>query len=280
MDTFKVKAILAAVRYGSLSKAAAAVSYTPSAFSHMLGSIEKELGIKLFERSSRGVTLSETGKTLYPRFQEFAACGEELRRQIAQLKGEEISQLRIATFSSISRNYLPGILKQLRKEYPHMELAVTVADKVDGMLEENQADMVFATSEALRRSNWIPLEKDRYFVLAPAGMLEGKSAITVEALYEYPFLFTEDFNLESYFDMSRFQELIRFKSEDDLSIFNMINEGMGLTVVPHMVFKGAVSGLDIVPLEPEIFRTLAFAYHPRRIETLGLTEFVKNLANG
>ena len=280
MDIFKIKAILAAARYGSLSKAAEAVSYTPSAFSHMLRSIEKELGIKLFERSSKGVTLSEAGKALYPCFREFAACDEELRRQIAQLKGAEISRLRIATFSSLSRNYLPGILRQLRKEYPHMELAVTVADKVDGMLEENRADMVFATSEALRSSNWIPLEKDRYFVLAPAGMLEGRSAITVEALYEYPFLFTEDFNLENYFDMSRFRELIRFKSEDDLSIFNMIKEGMGFTVVPYMVFKGAVSGLDIVPLEPEIFRTLAFAYHPRRIETLGLTEFVKSLSKG
>lgn len=280
MDIFKIKAILAAARHGSLSKAAEAVSYTPSAFSHMLRSIEKELGIKLFERSSKGVTLSEAGKALYPCFREFAACDEELRRQIAQLKGAEISRLRIATFSSISRNYLPGLLKRLRKEYPHMELSVTVADKVDGMLEENRADMVFATSEALRSSNWIPLEKDRYFVLAPAGMLEGRSAITVEALYEYPFLFTEDFNLENYFDMSRFRELIRFKSEDDLSIFNMIKEGMGLTVVPHMVFKGAVSGLDVVALEPEISRTLAFACHPRRIEALGLTEFVNKLGNG
>lgn len=277
MEIFKVKAVLAAVRLGSLSKAAEAFSYTPSAFSYLLSGFEKELGIKLFERSSRGVTLSEAGKTLYPRFQELAACDEELRLQIAQLKGRESCRLRIGTFSSISRNYLPGLLKRLRKEYPNMELSVTVADKVDGMLEENRADMVFATSEALKNSNWIPLERDRYFVLAPEGMLKGRTSITVEALYEYPFLFTEDFNLDSYFDMSRFKELIRFKSEDDLSIFNMVKEGMGLTVVPYMVFKGAVSGLDVVPLEPEIFRTLAFACHPRRIEALGLTEFVERL---
>jgi len=161
-----------------------------------------------------------------------------------------------------------------------MELSVTVADKVDGMLEENRADMVFATIQALKNSNWIPLEKEPYFVLAPGGMLKGRTAVTVEELYGYPFLFTDDFGLDSCFDMARFKELIRFKSEDDLSIFNMVKEGMGLTVVPHMVFKGAVSGLDVVALEPEISRTLAFACHPRRIEALGLTEFVNKLGNG
>ena len=280
METFKVKAVLAAVRHGSLSKAAEEFSYTPSAFSYMLSGFEKELGVKLFERSSRGVTLTEAGKALYPRFQELAAWDEELWQQIGRLKGREIRLLRIAAFSSLSRNYLPGLLRRLRKEYPHIEVSVNVADKVDGMLEENRADIVFATGEALKRTNWIPLEQDRYFVLAPEGLLKGRAAVTVEELYGYPFLFTDDFNLDSYFDMSRFKELIRFKSEDDLSIFNMIKEGMGLTVMPHMVFKGAVSGLDIVPLEPGIFRTLAFACHPRRIEALGLTEFVNKLGNG
>ena len=277
METFKIKAILAAVRHGSLSKAAEEFSYTPSAFSHMLGGFEKELGVKLFERTSTGVILSEAGKALYPRFREMAACDEEIWQQVAGIKGSAVCQLRIGTYSSISRNYLPAILKKIRKEYPHIKLSVSVVDNVGGMLEENRVDMVFANSEALKDSDWIPLDRDPYYVLAPLGMLKKKTVITVEELYAYPFLYTEDFDLSRYFDMGRFKELIRFKSEDDLSIFNMVKEGMGLTVVPYLVLKGAVSGLDVVPLEPEMSRTLAFAYHPRRIEALGLTDFVNRM---
>ena len=61
MDTFKIKAVLAAVRLGSLSKAAAEFSYTPSAFSHMLAGFEAQLGVPILERCSTGVRLTEQG---------------------------------------------------------------------------------------------------------------------------------------------------------------------------------------------------------------------------
>ena len=62
MDTFKIKAIVAAVQHQSLSRAAEEFSYTPSAFSHMTAAFEKELGIQIFRRHSRGVELTEEGK--------------------------------------------------------------------------------------------------------------------------------------------------------------------------------------------------------------------------
>lgn len=276
METFKVKAILAAVRHGSLSKAAEEYSYTPSAFSYILSGIEKELGVKLFERASTGVTLSKAGRALYPRFQELAACDEAIWQQIADINGTGARQLRIGTYPSLSRNYLPAILKRIRKEYPHIKLVVNVVDDVKGMLEENRVDLVFANSEVLKNCDCIPLFRDRYYVLAPTGILKDRSVMTVEELYEYPFLFTDGYNLERYFDISRFKELLRFNTEDDLSVFKMLKEGMYLSVAPYLVLKDAGSGLDVVPLEPEISRLLVVAYHPRRIEALGLTDFVKS----
>ena len=67
MDTFKVKAIIAAVQHKSLSRAAEEFSYTPSAFSHMAAAFEKELGVQIFHRHSKGVELTEAGKAIYPK---------------------------------------------------------------------------------------------------------------------------------------------------------------------------------------------------------------------
>ena len=78
MDTFKIKAMLAAVRLGSLSKAAEEFNYTPSAFSHILTSLESELGVSLFVRSSSGVKLTEAGERLLPVFYAMEECEEKL----------------------------------------------------------------------------------------------------------------------------------------------------------------------------------------------------------
>ena len=69
MDTMKIRAVLAAAKYGSLSKAAQEFSYTPSAFSHLLASFEADLGLRLFQRSSKGVILSPQGAALLPKFE-------------------------------------------------------------------------------------------------------------------------------------------------------------------------------------------------------------------
>ena len=54
MDTFKIRAVLAAAELGSLSRAAEKFSYTPSAFSHMLGAFEDELPAVLHYRRWQG----------------------------------------------------------------------------------------------------------------------------------------------------------------------------------------------------------------------------------
>ena len=65
MDTKKIKAILSAIEYKSFSKAADALSYTPSALSHIADNLEQELGVKIIIRSPLGISLSKEGEELY-----------------------------------------------------------------------------------------------------------------------------------------------------------------------------------------------------------------------
>ena len=65
MDTQKIKAILSAIEYKSLSKAADELSYTPTALSHIADNLEKELGVKILVRTPLGISLSKEGEELY-----------------------------------------------------------------------------------------------------------------------------------------------------------------------------------------------------------------------
>lgn len=277
METFKIKAILATAEYKSLSKAAEVFSYTPSAFSHMLASFEKELGVRIFERHSKGVVLTEAGKKLYPYFQKMVLCEKNLQQTLDAVKSAEPHILRIGAYSSLSRQFLSLFTQKLKKEYPGIRLSIQVADTLINWIEDDKADLIFADERSLRTREWFPLAEDRFYVVAPPGMIKEKETVTREELYQYPHIYTDDFYIRPYFETKKFKEFIYFKSEDDLSLLNMVKDGLGVTVVPELVLRETLSGVSVLKLEPELKRRVGFAYSKERIRALGLTEFIKAL---
>ena len=162
METFKIKAILCAVEHKSLSRAAELYSYTPSAFSHMLSSFEAELGVRIFDRSSKGVTLTEEGKKLYPIFIEIAESEKKLENTLCKMTDNAKKQLRIGTYSSISRGFLSGLIKGFNSEYPNIKLYISVMDNLDGWLEGDRADIIFADRAVAGDNEWIQLMEDNW----------------------------------------------------------------------------------------------------------------------
>ena len=276
MDTLKIKAVEAAVKYKSLSRAAEEFSYTPSAFSHMMTSFEAELGVKLFNRSFAGVELTAQGRELYPKLLAILAAERELISAAESLSGGSAHELRIAAYSSISRNLLSGILKNFKEAYPEIKLSVNVADSLVGWLENGKTDIIFADSSAFGENDWTPIMEDEFFAVAPEGMLQGRESVIREELYTYPSLFTDDIPLRKYFDTAKFKELIYFRSEDDLSIINMVKAGMGIAVLPELVLKEtAAEGTHTLRLEPPLKRTLGFAYRKEKRSAYALSRFIK-----
>ncbi|MBE6630426.1 MAG: LysR family transcriptional regulator [Ruminococcaceae bacterium] len=276
METLKIKAVLAAARCGSLSRAAEEFSYTPSAFSHMLAGFEEDLGVRLFKRSSAGVTLTREGETLLPKFEKMIACEKEISDTVSGLIAEESRHLRIATYSSISRNLLSRFLGDFKKSYPDIKLSIHVADNLEGWTENGHTDVVFADNIVLSGGEWFPITTDRYYAVAPEGLLGERESVTREELYELPHIFTDDEYLQTVFEKERFRELIYFRSEDDQAVIQMVRAGMGVAVMPELVLRGNMSGVSIIELEPEVTRTLGFAYR-RGTRSLAVSKFVKYL---
>ena len=274
MDTMKIKAVLTAAKHGSLSRAAAEFSYTPSALSHLLASFEGELGVRIFERSSKGVTLSEHGKMLLPKFEAILVAEKEISDTVMALNAENGSEVRIAAYSSISRNFLSRFLGSFKKEHPEIKLSVHVADDLAGWLEKGRADVIFADSIVLSDKELIPIATDRYWAVAPEGLLAEKESVTREELYELPHIFTDDEYLQTVFEKSRFRELIYFKSDDDHAVVQMVRAGMGVAVMPELVLQGNMRGVSLLELTPAVTRTLGFAVKKGNTSP-AVTKFVK-----
>ncbi len=263
MDTFKIRAVLAAAELGSLSRAAEKFSYTPSAFSHILTSFEDELGIRIFERSSRGVCLTEEGRRIYPELSAIAQSEGRMLRLVREAVNAKQYTLRIGTYSSISRSFLSRLIKQFSEQHPNIELYITVADDLTGWLENDRADVVFVDGRILESGEWIPLFEDRCVAIAPTELLAGRTEITREELYEYPFIFMDEEYTQGYFEKTRFARPLHFHSDDDLSVIHMVKQGFGITVLPALVVAGNAEGVSVLELSPPLCRTIGFAYKKR-----------------
>src|SRR5690625_2968841 len=110
-------AFIKIIETGSFTKAAEELGYTQSAMSQMVHSLEKELSTTLILRSRKGVTLTPDGKEFLPYIRNIGNSHLELIEKHNEMQGLQSGLIRIGTFSSVSCNWLPGLMKDFKEEY-------------------------------------------------------------------------------------------------------------------------------------------------------------------
>ena len=110
MSVSKYQMFVKTVECGSFSKAAEALNFTQSGVSHAVQSLEDELGVTLLSRNRGGVVLTADGRALLPKIERLCAAHRALMQSAADLKGMDAGLVKVATFSSVSAQWLPSIL--------------------------------------------------------------------------------------------------------------------------------------------------------------------------
>ncbi|MGY1455583.1 LysR family transcriptional regulator [Streptomyces sp. SS8] len=127
-------------------QAAARLFITQSALSQQIRSLEKRLGVALFERSSRAVALTEAGRALLPEVRAAVAAMARLRRA-ADAQGRHLSgRVRVGTVGAeAAMPHTRAVLRALRRRHPRLEVEVLGVNFVDqwGALYRREVDVVF-----------------------------------------------------------------------------------------------------------------------------------------
>lgn len=124
----KLEALQKIIEVGSFTKAAEILGYTQSAISQMISSLEKEMSIKLLYRSKRGVQLTPEGEEVYPFIQKLLTQQILLSEKVTQINHLESGVVRIGAYASISRHWLPKIIKQFQAQYPKVKFVIHQGD--------------------------------------------------------------------------------------------------------------------------------------------------------
>jgi DNA-binding transcriptional LysR family regulator len=169
MNVSKYKALLVAVDMGSFSVAASHLGYTQSGMTHMMNSLEEEIGFPVLQRGYFGVKLTPEGERIIPRIRALVNCEEALYNEIELVRSYGGNVLRIGAYSSMATHWIPEIIELFNKEYPEITVNVqtgTVAELTSG-LESGRFDIVFGSYNPKYDFKWIRLAEDRFYAILP-----------------------------------------------------------------------------------------------------------------
>lgn len=134
LDTRSLRHFLAVVRTGSIRAAADYINIAPSAVSRQIADVEHRLGLPLFERTARGVVLTEAGQLLAEHAKRMVEDEELLREQLSHLKGVKQGLVRICCGDGFVADMITNGFKSFARIYPNIRFTVALAGTA-GVLE-------------------------------------------------------------------------------------------------------------------------------------------------
>ncbi|MEG1593138.1 MAG: LysR family transcriptional regulator [Oscillibacter sp.] len=262
MNIKKYEAFVRAVELGSLSKASEELGYTQSGISHMMQSLEEEVGFSLMVRTSSGILPNTEGELLLPIIRQLLSTNESLEQYIAKIKGVDIGRIRIASFSSVATYWLPTIIGEFQKDFPNVEIQILEggAEAVNTMMVNREADLCLYTDGEGKGFEWIPLCQDQLLALVPPGdPLTELSAVPLDAFLTEPFIMPMagyDYEVHHILDKLDHYPHISFSSCSDYAIISMVTEGLGVAILPELLLRNYRNDAVALPLNPPQYRML------------------------
>ncbi|EGG34635.1 LysR family transcriptional regulator [Paenibacillus sp. HGF5] len=265
MSINKFKVLLKVVELGSLTKAAEVMGFTQSGVSHMINSLEDEFGFSLLVRNRSGAKLTTNGEEMVKTMREILKWNEHLEQQVASIHGIELGTIHIGTFTSVGVHWLPGIIQDFQRDYPHIEIRLVEGDyrEIEDWIAEGKIDCGFLSLPTWDIFDAIPLHQDPMLVLLPMEHpLSSEDSITLTQIENEPFIMPSkgsDYDVNRVLEKAPTQPDIKYTLGDDYAIMAMVEKGLGISILPELVLRGQRRNIRLIELKEKSFRSLGIA---------------------
>jgi len=124
MDIQHIRYFLAVAKHQSFSKAAESLFVTQPILTRCIKNLEKELGVQLIQRSTKHFALTEAGQLLQRSGAAILQQHQDIYRQMADLAGGQLGELRISSPGVLLDMYFPTLVAQYRKNHPGIRITI------------------------------------------------------------------------------------------------------------------------------------------------------------
>lgn len=172
MELQQLRYVLAVAETNSFTRAAERCLVVQSALSHQVARLERELGARLFERTSRRVRLTEAGAAFLPAARQCLDAAERAANDVAAAVGEVRGRLAVGLIPTVAAVDIPAALRDFRGRYPavRINLRVGASDELVEQVKEGVIEVAFLglpTTARLQGVNARELARDHLVAVVP-----------------------------------------------------------------------------------------------------------------
>lgn len=257
----QLRVFLAVASHGSFSRAADAVGLTQPAVSRGVAELEEALGLRLLDRTTREVVLTDAGQALVPALERLLGQLDDTLEETRQLGERYRGRVVIASAPTISARLMPLYVAACARQYPEVRLSVRDNVQADGLEQIRAGAVDFGVlidplaSEGLET---VPLGTDPFcFVCRDDDPLAGRDTVSWSALDGVPLVLLDFASgsrplIDRVFAMHGVAPRVAQELGHSASVFGMVQAGIGASVLPSFSLPlPAASNLVWRPLVPQ-----------------------------
>ncbi len=277
LNTGRLNAFREVVDRGSFSEAADALSYSQSAVSQAIATLEAEVGTALIERRRGGVRPTAAGAALAGHVGGILAQMEAAEEEIAAISAGRGGRLRTASFPTAGATLMPQAIAGFRASHPGVEvtLAEGEPEEIAPRLRAGEFDLVLLfefegvgerLGAGMRR---FPLFDDPLHLALPSGHpLASRRTLRLEDLREEAWVQTSAASpcarhVVRSCHAAGFEPKVSFESDDYLTVQGLVAAGVGVALIPRLALAGAREDIAIRELQPRQARCARSSPRPR-----------------
>lgn len=287
MEIRVLRYFLAVAREEGINRAAEVLHITQPTLSRQLSQLEDEVGVKLFHRGSKKITLTNEGILLRRRAEEILSLVDRTEREL--MEQDELVEGRIVIGGGelAAMQVLPEIIESFREKYPLVTFDIFTgnADLVKEQMEKGLIDIgVLLEPIDIEKFEFIRLQgKERWVVLMrPDDALAGKEFVCAKDLENKPLILPRRTNvkneLSNWFGDSFQEQQVLFTSNLTTNSALMVQRGLAYSIV----IEGSIpfwnkEKIAYRPLCPELTANSVLAWKKQQPFSLAATKFIEHM---
>jgi DNA-binding transcriptional LysR family regulator len=264
LNVARLKVLREVAYRGSFSAAAEALSYTQSAISQQIATLEAETGMTLLERHPRGVSLTAAGQMLVGHAEGILAGLEAAEAALSEIAGLRGGRLRAASFPTAGATLMPLAIATFRGAYPDVELTLAEGEpeEIVPRLHAGELDIALLfefAGESLQLGGDMTrvelLEDPMYLALPREHPLAAMERIKLEDLAGDAWVQTSRsspcaLHVVRSCHAAGFEPNVAFESDDYQTVQGLVAAGVGVALIPELALSVVREDVVIRALAP------------------------------
>lgn len=267
---------------GNFSKAARSLYLSPSAISHAITKMEKDVGFPLFIRSKNNVILTTYGREILPQIQNLLALHSKIHKELEILQNIQHGVVHIGTYNSTCCYWLPSVFQELKKNHLEIQLIVHEGEypELESNMKNGTLDISFLPPIRTDILDYETLYLDKMVCIAPLEYtFKQGGLITIEEISNYNLVASPGgytYDIQPFFSANHIPLFSPHTLANDSSIVALVESGLGISILPSLVLKLVHGNIQILDIQNNPYRTIGLATQKQQFVTPA-TQIVKDI---